>query len=334
MLVGITLVTVLSFSFLQSASAENDKEIKAKSGNTVKVFSCAQMGNDIQINYKNNSPTTILKAGCSNAGHGLRDYSFSCLSDKQYRVEWQSCASALHITKLRVSNTANGATLGIANSGYQQLGAKYAAKQQVTVSNKVTNLQFAVQATGNTSTNGLTYGFAWADSVSSTINFDESLAKTLASNVNFNAGATSNLLLTDYYRGRKVTLVAFVRNNDGVSKVPNMPVEVDDVIAIHLKVQPLAPTPVCGDVNAMNGAFTLCLGKTFTYSMSNLAITYHSQLGNRAVLSLNGMQFVVNNGQSISFLAADNKTVITFQVRQINKIQGTINLRVNAVTTM
>lgn len=330
MLVGVALTAALSLGLWQSAEAA---KVGVKQKNTVKVYNCTQVGNDIQVSLKQNSPTMTLKAGCSNAGHGLRDYSFSCVSSKVYQVEWQTCPTALQITKLRVANATSGATLGTANSGYQQLGGKYAAKQQVTVSNKVTNLQFSLQTVGNTSTAGLTYGFVWTDTASDTINYDESLAKTLAANVSFTATASSNLPLTDYYRGRNVTLVAFVRNNDGVSKVPNMPVEVDDVIAIHLKVLPLPPAVVCNDLNGGNGAFTLCQGKTFTYSMSNLSVMYNGLYGNRANVTIGGIKFVVGEGQHISLLAADNKTVITFQVRNVNKVQGTINLRVNAVTT-
>lgn len=321
--VSLALVAVLTLGVWQSVQAASKK-----SSNIVKVHSCTQVGNDIHVKLKGNLPAMTLKAGCSNAGYGLRDYAFTCISDKQYKVEWEACPVTGSISQLMVSNLGTGTTLGVANSSYLTLGGKYAAKQVVTVPDTVSSLQFALHTKNPTSTSGQTYAFVWTDSATGASNFNESLAKSLVANANFSTGATTTLSVTDYYRGRHVTLVGFVRNNDGLSKVPNMPVEVDDVVAIHLK---FAPKMVCEDVSGGDANYNLCLGKMFTHS-SGATVGYASYYHNAVGLTINGsaQKFVVSSGKTLSFLSPDQKTQINVHVKAVSKTTARAQVRVTS----
>ncbi len=297
----------------------------SKVSNLVNVYSCTQVGSDIQITLKKNWPAMTLKAGCSDAGHGPREYAFSCISGKNYKVEWQTCSSLSEVASLSVVNPATGATLGTANSGYLMLGGKYAAKQLVVVPESVASVQFNLQTKNATSTSNFTYAFAWSDTTNgSSINFNQTLAQSLAGKANFSVNSSQNLLLTDYYRGRNITAVAFVRNNDGISKVPNMPVEVDDVIAIHLRVLPMI---VCDNQNAGTGFYNLCLGKTLNHS-SGASVTYTTRYQNAIGVTVNGsaQKLIVHNGKVLSFLSPDQKTLVNFHVR--NTTNATSSARV------
>lgn len=325
--VAVALFAALTLGLWQTASADNEKENKVKSSNLVNVYSCSQSGDDIHITLKKNWPSVTLKAGCRDAGYGQRDYAFACVSDKKYKVEWEACPLVPRITQLQVKNSATGVVLSSANSSYISLGNKFAAKQTVTVASTVSALQLSLLTKNLVSGGNYTYAFAWTDA-SSTVNFDQSLAKSLSTGANFGSTSSSNLLLTDYYRGRDITVVAFMRNNDGVSKVPGMSVEVDDVIAIHIRAKAKPAVPTCENISGTDGAYTLCLDKTFTYSASNLTVTYAAQYLNHVGLTLNGMQFVLAQGQSLPMLAADKKTVMTVRVQEINKVTNTIRIRV------
>ena len=324
--VGVAVFAVISLGLWQSAAAENDKKVNAKAGNLVKVSSCVQLGTDIQITRDDISPTTILKAGCSDAGYGKRNYTFACVGENKYKVEWEACPLLPRISHLQVRNSANGILMGSANSSYLTIGNKFAAKQQITVAPKVAALNLKLLTKNTVGDVSYTYAFVWM-AASSTTNFDQALAKSLATNANFSGTATANLNLTDYYRNQKVTVLAFMRNNDGVSKVPGMPVEVDDVVAIHLNVLPLPPVKVCNNLNGGDGTYTLCLGKSFTYSMNNLALTYSAEYRNHAGLTVNGTQFVFGEGQSVSVLGDDKKTVINVRVQDVNHAEDTVKIR-------
>ncbi len=55
--------------------------------NFITVSSCEQVGSDIRIS-RNNGPKHILTSSCRDAGHGKRLYKMTCISSKQYKVEW------------------------------------------------------------------------------------------------------------------------------------------------------------------------------------------------------------------------------------------------------
>lgn len=337
-MVAAGLVASLIFGFYQSVGAQTGGTgTPKKAGNNVNVFSCTQTGNDIQVTYKKSWATTTLKAGCRNAGYGFRDYSFSCISNKVYRVEWENCVSPTaqaSLASLTVINASTSAKLGAAaNSSYQTLNKKYAAKQLLTVQPSVNALQLSVQ-TKNVTNTQYTYAFGWADSTTGQVNFNEALAKSIATNAQFDSSTSVNFPVTDFYRNRHVTVLAFMRNNDGVSRVPNMPVEVDDIIAVHLRIlpkpQPQPPVVIsCDNLNGGDGAFTLCFGRTFTHTSGGV-ITYAANYGNNVGLSFNGAgsQFLLGTGQSLSFLAPDQKTIVTTRVENVDKNVGTVKLKV------
>jgi hypothetical protein len=60
--------------------------LAADGSNYVDVNSCTQVGKDIRINRGGQNYT--LTSSCRDAGHGYRDYQMTCVSNKQYKVEW------------------------------------------------------------------------------------------------------------------------------------------------------------------------------------------------------------------------------------------------------
>lgn len=130
----------------------------------------------------------------------------------------------------------NNTVLGYANSSYLRLKG-YAAKQLVEIPSGVNQFTMRVNRSPDAPAANYTYGYVWTDSSTGSTSFDENLARNLVSNLSFSSYTNGvNFNVTDYYRGKYVTALVYVRNNDGVSRVPNMPVEVDDIIAIHIKI--------------------------------------------------------------------------------------------------
>ncbi len=63
--------------------------------NYVNVTSCEEIVGGIRIS-RNNGPKYILTSECRDAGHGMRNYTMSCVSRTQYKVSWtetNSCSN-------------------------------------------------------------------------------------------------------------------------------------------------------------------------------------------------------------------------------------------------
>jgi len=60
--------------------------------NVVSVESCRGTNNQGVI-IRRSGALYQLNAGCYDAGHGLRQYTFQCNGAKQYRVQWTNCRS-------------------------------------------------------------------------------------------------------------------------------------------------------------------------------------------------------------------------------------------------
>lgn len=61
--------------------------------NPVNVAKCVQVGKDISIIRLSDGVSDTLTTACRDAGNGLKDYTMTCLSDTQYRVDWKPCSS-------------------------------------------------------------------------------------------------------------------------------------------------------------------------------------------------------------------------------------------------
>ena len=75
--VSVILTGVFAVSYAVFASTGS---------NFVKVDSCEQVGKDIRISRGGKS--YVLTSTCRDAGHGFRDYKMTCVSRKEYKVEW------------------------------------------------------------------------------------------------------------------------------------------------------------------------------------------------------------------------------------------------------
>ncbi|KKW42311.1 MAG: hypothetical protein UY92_C0008G0007 [Candidatus Magasanikbacteria bacterium GW2011_GWA2_56_11] len=64
----------------------------ATGSNLVNVTACTQVGKDIRVR-RGTGPERLLTSACRDAGHGLRDYTLTCVSPTQYLVSWKSCSS-------------------------------------------------------------------------------------------------------------------------------------------------------------------------------------------------------------------------------------------------
>lgn len=83
---GVALVVALGGPLLAQAVTVN-------SSNEVSVSSCEQVGADIRIRRAAGEQSTLLTSACRDAGHGLRQYTMTCVSPTKYRVSWADCAN-------------------------------------------------------------------------------------------------------------------------------------------------------------------------------------------------------------------------------------------------
>lgn len=215
------------------------------SSNWVPVYSCTQVGNDIKIRRTSSGSEYVLTSTCRDAGHGKRQYTMACTSNKEYKVSWTACNAPVpqpQTPSYVLENISVSALSTLNTSGYLKSGNQFSGTVMATVPATWPNYNVTLglkNALPNASS--YTYAFAWTDSEGkngATVN--EALAKQLVKNVSFSYAPNRNFSVTDSNRNKTRTVLAFARNNDGVSRVPNMPVEVDDVIALHVYLEPAA----------------------------------------------------------------------------------------------
>lgn len=218
-------------------------------GNFVDVASCKQIGKDIEIKRVASDTPYKLLSSCRDAGYGLREYTMSCGSSTRYYVSWKPCSSAPVqsneqadvITQLTIIENKSGITRLTDTKSYGS-GAGYPWNpSETTVDASAENLDINVI---NKTVANLTYGFAWVDNAGSRPEFTDLGAKTLSKMASFSSYPSGKLNITDYYRGKWVLVYAFVRNNDGISGVPGMSVEVDDIAVVRVYIPAKTNVPV------------------------------------------------------------------------------------------
>lgn len=85
---------ILASLALSLAGAATTQAVAVTTGsNMVSVYSCQQVGKDVKIRRTVGTAEYVLTSTCRNAGHGLRDYTLTCTSNKQYKVEWKNCGT-------------------------------------------------------------------------------------------------------------------------------------------------------------------------------------------------------------------------------------------------
>lgn len=249
-----------------------------KSGtNYVSVDSCEQKSNGVMVGKFGGTPY-FLSNGVRDAGHGLRNYKLTCTSNKQYKVEWTDM-NIVPLPPLKTQpkfdslyanlKNANGTTISllpVVKNSYSDTNGYFSLGTPVTVKNNVQNISLSVGLQADPFLKGLTYGFAWITGNSANLVFDESSVKNAATGLQMSSINTGTFSVTDYYRGKNAVIYAFVSNNDGISKVPNMPFEVDDVIPMYVQFEATTPTQSCGNSAGSDGLYSACVGDTISHS--------------------------------------------------------------------
>lgn len=98
---GAALGLVLSIGLLHAASS-----VRAAGGsNIISATQCTPQQNGVLL--KKYGKTYLLKNGCRNAGHGMRDYTLTCVGSTKYKVQWSDCdtGSTNPVTPPPASNT-------------------------------------------------------------------------------------------------------------------------------------------------------------------------------------------------------------------------------------
>lgn len=93
---GLVIAAGLGFAGSTKAASINS--------NIITVTSCEQVGSDIRVS-RNNGAKYILTSTCRDAGHGMRQYKMTCISNTKYKVEWSTSSSCTNhdITKPTIS---------------------------------------------------------------------------------------------------------------------------------------------------------------------------------------------------------------------------------------
>lgn len=98
--------------------------VNVNTSNDVSVVSCEQVGSDIRIRRSASESSSVLTSACRDAGHGLRQYTVSCISNTKYRVSWTDCSTPTPQTPTdtqgpSVSLSANAVANSINGSWYK-----------------------------------------------------------------------------------------------------------------------------------------------------------------------------------------------------------------------
>lgn len=86
--VSFVLVTLLTATVVSQVHAVEPGV------NFVPVSSCIQVGKDIKIRRTSGDSESTLTSACRDAGHGKRQYTLVCTSNKEYKVSWTECPVA------------------------------------------------------------------------------------------------------------------------------------------------------------------------------------------------------------------------------------------------
>ncbi|MFZ2979076.1 MAG: hypothetical protein WA057_05380, partial [Candidatus Magasanikiibacteriota bacterium] len=177
-----------------------------------------------------------------------------------------ACVSPSDIVVPTLSNfvaydTISGIGLVENKVGYKKYGS-YSKPLPVSIYNSTKAIKLSLML--KNSNDNFTYAYVWNNNPSDGVEADysEQTVKSMAGSANFNSSAVTTLNLTDYYRGKYVMVHAFVRNNDGKSEVPNMSVEVDEVVPLYFRIEKLKTPTVNSCVDSDNGLEIYTKGST------------------------------------------------------------------------
>lgn len=292
--------------------------------NIVEVDSCVQHNGGITVGKFGGEPY-YLASGIRDAGHGLRYYTLFCLGDNKYKVDWvevdeqspfvpaepeqdepeaQPAVQPQFVHMTAFSATAEN-PLVLVKDSYMDTQDYVSTQSMAIIQPQVAELE--IRAHANVQANN-SYAFAWTSSETNNLKFDELKARALANSiVDTSQYAKMVFPITDYYRGKYVMVYAFVSNNDGISEVPHMPREVDDIIPMYLYFKKLTvnlPIPVpeipevkpevidvvvqsCGNSMGGDGLYSACEGDSIKHDAPVL-ITVSKYTDEYVVLNIRG----------------------------------------------
>lgn len=301
---SLTLAVIVGGA-ISTVQATGSNQEPTSGSNMVNVDSCVQHIHGVMVGKFGKTPY-FLSNGIHDAGYGLRDYILTCTSNTQYKVEWTEVSQPQPVlssvsTYIKTGSGVVFHPVDVEEKSYADAHAYFGLSQPFTVTQSVQKLMFRVTPSVVSSI-GLSYGFGWMTDTTSSLAFNEASAKTIAASLNMSAKGTVTLNVTDFYRGKYVLVYTFVRNNDGVSQVPNMPIEVDDIMVNYLYVEPISAPAVeisCGNSVGGDGLYTGCVGDIITHS-SGLKIRVTGYTDTYAHLSF-------TNGSMIQVYVPKNK---------------------------
>ncbi|HBU07520.1 MAG TPA: hypothetical protein DEB09_05575 [Candidatus Magasanikbacteria bacterium] len=201
----------------------------------------------------------ICSNGTWSVYQGLCGDNYSCV-DGACQVDSTKTVVPLLSNFVAYDSVTNKALTGN-KVGYKKYSS-YTKPLSVSIYNATKAIKFSLML--NNSDDNFTYAFIWNNDPSdgTEVNYNEQTVKSIVKSANFNSSAVTTLNLTDYYRGKYVMMYGFVRNNDGKSEVPNMPVEVDEVVPLYFRMEKLNIPTVNSCVDSDNGLDIYARGVT------------------------------------------------------------------------
>jgi hypothetical protein len=322
---SLTLAIIAGGAISTVFAGESNKPEKSGS-NIVEIDSCIQHNAGITVGKFGEEPY-FLANGIRDAGHGLRNYTLFCLGENKYKVDWVEVDEDNSPTPVEpeqnepeaqppvqpqfVHMTAFGNTaeypLVLAKDSYIDHEGYVASNSFAEIQANVTQLDLRAHSTVQGANNS--YAFAWVSSETNNLSFNEITARTLADSIQSTSQfSKTSFMITDFYRGKYVMVYAFVSNNDGISQVPNMPQEVDDVIPMYLYIKKLAvnlPIPLpevpkvspkvldlifqsCGNSQGGDGLYSACVGDSIKHDDATVLVTVKSYTDEYVVLNIRG----------------------------------------------
>lgn len=175
--------------------------------------------------------------------------------------------SAPTLSNFVAYDATSGQGLAENKTGYKKYDS-YVKPLPVSIYNSTKAIKVSLML--NNKNSKFTYAFVWNNNPSNGIevDFNEQTAKSVVGSANFDSSAITTLNLTDYYRGKYVMMYGMVRNNDGKSEVPNMPVEVDEIVPLYFRIEKVN-TPTANSCVDSDSGYSIYKKGTLTINPAN-----------------------------------------------------------------
>ena len=273
------MVTILAVPAVVSASSDSG-------ANSVLVDSCRDVSDGIMVRRFGNRTEYKLANGVRDAGHGLREYTLYCTSRTKYFVSWKTPQAQEPVqppTPVQpqinliqgYKSTWNGnvsTKLFSETKSYRDRNLYPPLGYPVEIKNDVDWVKAMGWLVNGNSSGNMTYGLSWKYSKNNDLVFDRYTAQSLTAWAHTSSKPSFIAPVLDNYRDGYVLVLVYVRNNDGISAVPNMNVEVDDIMPLYFHLEAKEQTMSCGNSYDGDGLFSTCIGDMITHD-SGLTIT-------------------------------------------------------------